>query len=281
MNPNEVSTDIAILEQHNMNVQQIEDQYGDGLPYDYNRLVAKGQGVAQLAYQSMQELGRICLRIKAHEPHGKYEQALEMMSVSKGDAWFAVQAVVKIGEVPEVSPVKLLGKRKLRSILQLDAPTIKTYLEGGDLESIPHDAVAAMSSRALETEVRNLREERKKLNEEHEKQLAAIEEVVRKKESKISELEMEVAGRQPPTKEQVAEGELNEIRKEILQQLSVANGAVNRLRELADKAQKVDGVNVDQLDHLVEQVSDIYGLLSDNWEDFNQDMENIRPAREA
>lgn len=279
MNPNEVSTEIAELEQHNLTVKQVEELYGDGLPYDYNRLIAEGKGHARQAYQAMQELGKICLRIKAHEPRGKYQQALEMMSVARGDAWFASQSVIKLGEIPNDSPVNHFGKRQVRAILTLDGPTIKTYLEGGDLGAIPHDDVEKMSSRELEEEVRKLRAERKKQDEEHVKQIEAVENVVRKKESKISELEMELAGKQPPTKEELAEQSLKEIRKQMIIRFSSMNAELDELNRLLARAQKTEGVTVDQLDSLADGVGEFYSLFDDKYQDFNQDMENIRPMK--
>ena len=279
MNPKEISTDIMVLEQQNLTVKQVEDLYGDGLPYDYNRLIEVGRVAARNVYQSMLDLGKACMRIAVHETKGKYEEALERMGTSHSDGWFARQAVLKIGDVDESSPVNFLGKRKVRSVLQLDAPTIKTYLEGGDLGAIPHDDVEKMSSRELEEEVRKLRAERKKQDEEHAKQIEAVENVVRKKESKISELEMEVAGKQPPTKEELAEQSLKEIRKQMIIRFSSMNAELDELSRLLARAQELEGVTVDQLDSLSDGVGEFYSLFDDKYQDFNQDMENIRPMR--
>ena len=279
MNPKEISTDIMVLEQQNLTIKQVEDLYGDGLPYDYNRLIEVGRVAARNVYQSMLDLGKACMRIAVHETKGKYEEALERMGTSHSDGWFARQAVLKIGDVDESSPVNFLGKRKVRSVLQLDAPTIKTYLEGGDLGAIPHDDVEKMSSRELEEEVRKLRAERKKQDEEHAKQIEAVENVVRKKESKISELEMEVAGKQPPTKEELAEQSLKEIRKQMIIRFSSMNAELDELNRLLARAQELEGVTVDQLDSLADGVGEFYSLFDDKYQDFNQDMENIRPMK--
>lgn len=279
MNPKEISTDIMVLEQQNLTIKQVEDLYGDGLPYDYNRLIEVGRVAARNVYQSMLDLGKACMRIAVHETKGKYEEALERMGTSHSDGWFARQAVLKIGDVDESSPVNFLGKRKVRSVLQLDAPTIKTYLEGGDLGAIPHDDVEKMSSRELEEEVRKLRAERKKQDEEHAKQIEAVENVVRKKESKISELEMEVAGKQPPTKEELAEQSLKEIRKQMIIRFSSMNAELDELNRLLARAQETEGVTVDQLDSLSDGVGEFYSLFDDKYQDFNQDMENIRPMK--
>lgn len=116
MSNKEISKDIVALEQHNLTVKQVEDLYGDGLPYDYNRLIETGRVATRNIYQSMLDLGKACMRIAAHETRGKFEEALERMGASHADGWFARQAVLKIGDVSESSPVNFLGKRKIRSV---------------------------------------------------------------------------------------------------------------------------------------------------------------------
>ena len=60
MNPKEISTDIMALEQRNLTVKQVEELYGDGLPYDYNRLVEVGRVAARNVYHY--EIGRASCR---------------------------------------------------------------------------------------------------------------------------------------------------------------------------------------------------------------------------
>ena len=281
MSNKEISKDIVALEQHNLTVKQVEDLYGDGLPYDYNRLIETGRVATRNIYQSMLDLGKACMRIAAHETRGKFEEALERMGASHADGWFARQAVLKIGDVPESSPVNFLGKRKVRSVLQLDKPIIKTYLEGGDLGTIPHDDVEKMSSRQLEEEVRKLREERKQQAEEQQKKVEALEKVVRQKEGKISDMEMELAGRQPPTKEQLAQAKLDELKKELFRQVGGTIHELQQLIALVERAQQIDGVTVEQLDAwaLIEEPEDFFSQVFELAEELNEMIENIRPAK--
>ena len=281
MSNKEISKDIVALEQHNLTVKQVEDLYGDGLPYDYNRLIETGRVATRNIYQSMLDLGKACMRIAAHETRGKFEEALERMGASHADGWFARQAVLKIGDVPESSPVNFLGKRKVRSVLQLDEPIIKTYLEGGDLGTIPHDDVEKMSSRQLEEEVRKLREERKQQDEEQQKKIEALEKVVRQKESKISDMEMELAGRQPPTKEDLAQAKLDELKKDLFRQVGGTIHELQQLIALVERAQQIDGVTVEQLDAwaLIEEPEDFFPQVFELAEELNEMIENIRPAK--
>lgn len=279
MSNKQMSKDIIALEQHNLTVKQVEDLYGDGLPYDYNRLIETGRVATRNIYQSMLDLGKACMRIAAHETKGKFEEALERMGASHADGWFARQAVLKIGDVPESSPVNFLGKRKIRSVLQLDEPIIKTYLEGGDLGTIPHDDVEKMSSRQLEEEVRRLRDDRKQQVDEHQKKIDALEKIVHKKESKISELEMELAGKQPPTKEQLAQAALDELKKKFFLQVGEASHALHSLMLTIIQAQEIPDVNIAQLQGFITLEPE--GLLSsifDYSDTLDEMIENICPA---
>lgn len=280
MSNKEISKDIVALEQHNLTVKQVEELYGDGLPYDYNRLIETGRVATRNIYQSMLDLGKACMRIAAHETRGKFEEALERMGASHADGWFARQAVLKIGDVPESSPVNFLGKRKIRSVLQLDEPIIKTYLEGGDLGTIPHDDVEKMSSRQLEEEVRKLREDRKQQDEDHQKKIEALEKVVRQKEGKISDMEMELAGRQPPTKEDIAQAKLDEKRKPLftaimsgIEDLSVA---IDRVEDIC----RTSDVQLDQLMRLARSFDSEMSLLKEKLDTLDEALNAACPIKE-
>lgn len=280
MSNKEISKDIVALEQHNLTVKQVEELYGDGLPYDYNRLIETGRVATRNIYQSMLDLGKACMRIAAHETRGKFEEALERMGASHADGWFARQAVLKIGDVPESSPVNFLGKRKIRSVLQLDEPIIKTYLEGGDLGTIPHDDVEKMSSRQLEEEVRKLREDRKQQDEDHQKKIEALEKVVRQKEGKISDMEMELAGRQPPTKEDIAQAKLDEKRKPLftaimsgIEDLSVA---IDRVEDIC----RTSDVQLDQLTRLARSFDSEMSLLKEKLDTLDEALNAACPIKE-
>ena len=88
---------------------------------------------------------------------------------------------------------------------------------------------------------------------------------------------MEVAGKQPPTKEELAEQSLKEIRKQMIIRFSSMNAELDELNRLLARAQETEGVTVDQLDSLADGVGELYSLFDDKYQDFNQDMENIRP----
>ena len=187
---------------------------------------------------------------------------------------------MKFGNPQTSADLNILGKEKIRALTVIDDDDARDLVNGEKIEGLGNlDDIAQMSVRELRNSLRQLREEKAKAEEEHAKQLEAVENVVRKKESKISELEMEVAGKQPPTKEELAEQSLKEIRKQMVIRFSSMNAELDELNRLLARAQETEGVTVDQLDSLADGVGEFYSLFDDKYQDFNQDMENIRPMK--
>ena len=101
-----------------------------------------------------------------------------------------------------------------------------------------------------------LREEKKKRKEERDAQEAAISQ----KEKKLNELEMEIRYREPPTKEQLAEAALDELKKKFFLQVGEASHALHNLMLTIIQAQEIPDVNITQLQGFI--TIEPEGLLS-------------------
>ena len=66
----------------------------------------------------------------------------------------------------------------------------------------------------------------------------------------------------------------------MMRELAAANESVRRCIQIVEQAQKIDGVTVDQLTNFSEQCNELYSLLDDNYQNFGQAMEYIRPDRQ-
>lgn len=222
-------------------------------------------------------LGANLRLMKAHLPRGEFEGALENLNVSPRTARYAMAASRKF---PNLQALADFPRATQIALTVLDDEQAAELDETGELKGVgTADEIKEMSYRELQKALRDLKAEKAKLEEEHAKQIEAVENVVRKKESKISELEMEVAGKQPPTKEELAEQSLKEIRKQMIIRFSSMNAELDELNRLLARAQETEGVTVDQLDSLADGVGEFYSLFDDKYQDFNQDMENIRPMK--
>ncbi len=263
----------ALQRKEEINARFLEE----GERYSLNACLEKAKVYQEQMASGMLGLGAQLLLLKVNEGHGNFMAAVEELGLSQTSANYAMSAALKFGNSPTLGN---LGSSKLKALTVLDDKQTQDFVNGEKIEGLgTSDDVAAMTVRELRNALRQLRDEKAKLEEEHAKQVEAVENVVRKKESKISELEMEVAGKQPPTKEELAEQSLKEIRKQMIIRFSSMNAELDELNRLLARAQELEGVTVDQLDSLADGVGEFYSLFDDKYQDFNQDMENIRPMK--
>lgn len=242
-----------------------------GETYNLHVCMEKARMYQDQMASGMLGLGAQLLLMKENEVHGNFMAAIEQLGLSVRSADYAMAAADKFGSSPTLAN---LGSSKLKALTVLDDDSVAHLAEGEEVEGLgTADDIAKMS-------VRELRAALRKEKQERQEERTALEEVVRKKESTISELEMEVAGRQPFTKERIADNLLAELRVPIMRELAAANESVRRCIQIVEQAQKIDGVNVDQLTNFSEQCNELFSLLDDNYQNFCQTMEYIRPEKQ-
>lgn len=242
-----------------------------GETYNLHVCMEKARLYQDQMASGMLGLGAQLLLMKENEVHGNFMAAIEQLGLSVRSADYAMAAADKFGNSPTLAN---LGSSKLKALTVLDDDSVAHLAEGEEIEGLgTADDIAKMS-------VRELRAALRKEKQERQEERTALEEVVRKKESTISELEMEAAGRQPFTKERIADNLLAELRIPIMRELAAANESVRRCIQIVEQAQKIDGVNVDQLTNFSEQCNELFSLLDDNYQNFCQTMEYIRPKKQ-
>ena len=156
----------------------------------------------------------------------------------------------------------------------LDDDSIKALEDGGLVEGVGTlDDIERMTVKELKAA---LREEKKKRKEERDAQEMAISQ----KEKKLNELEMELRYREPPTKEQLAQAALDELKKKFFLQVGEASHALHNLMLTIVQAQEIPDVNITQLQGFITLEPE--GLLSsifDYSDTLDEMIENICPAR--
>lgn len=257
---------------HELSIQELDEKYlPDGEQYNLYICMSRAKDAENTAGEALIALGQQLALIKAHESSEQFHAAMENLDISWRTANYAMAAARKFSNSPLGAK---FGRTTLKVLSVLDDEQIAQMEENGYLSGVGSvDEIKQMKRKDLEDALRKEKKER-------EDERIALEEVVRKKESKISELEMEVAGRQPPTKEQLAGQALDDMRKSLVGALSLAKDNLTSARILIANAQETDGVTVEQLDKWIEDASWITSLLDDTYQDLMQDMENIRPARQ-
>ena len=267
-----------VREKKAVSVQEIDSQYlPDGESYNMYLCMSRAKDAIEYTGRAFMELGRQLMLIKAHETSELFHAAIENLGISWRTANYAMSAARKFSNSQALAN---FSRASLIALTVLDDDQAEELNQTGKIDGLgTASEIKEMTYRELQKALQDMRNEKAKLEEEHAKQIEAVENVVRKKESKISELEMEVAGKQPPTKEELAEQSLKEIRKQMIIRFSSMNAELDELNRLLARAQELEGVTVDQLNSLSDGVGEFYSLFDDKYQDFNQDMENIRPMK--
>ena len=258
---------------HELSVQEIDKKYlPDGEQYNLFICMSRAKDAENTAGQAFVALGQQLALIKAHETSEQFHAAMENLDISWRTANYAMAAARKFSNSQLVAN---FTKTKLQVLTVLDDEQIAEMEETGYLPGVGSvDEIKQMPRKDLEDSLRKEKAER-------DKERDALESIIRKKESKISELEMEVAGKQPPTKEELAKSALVEIRKQMMIKFATLNTTLDELNKLLEQAQESDGVTVDMLQSLSDGVAEFYSLFDDKYENFNQDMEYIRPMKKG
>lgn len=247
---------------------------GNGESYNLHICMEKARMYRDQAANGLLGLGAQLILIKNHEEHGNFMAAVDELGLASRSANYAMAAARKFGNSQASANLTGLGKEKIRILTVLDDDEVAQLADGEEVAGLGDvEDIAKMS-------VRELRDALRKEKKERESERIALEEVVRKKESTISALETEVAGRQPPTREQLAGQALDDMRKSLVGALSLAKDNLTSARILIATAQETEGVTVEQLDKWIEDASWITSLLDDTYQDLMQDMESIRPAKQ-
>lgn len=243
----------------------------EGETYNLVVTLSRAKFYRAQAANSFVELGKQILLLKHHEPHGQFLVALEELGLAARSAQYAMTAAQKFSNTQSTA---YLGSEKVRALTVLDDDSIKTLEEGGDIAGIGTlDDIERMTVKELKTA---LREEKKKRKEERDAQEAAISQ----KEKKLNELEMELRYREPPTKEQLAQAALDELKKKFFLQVGEASHALHSLMLTIVQAQEIPDVNITQLQGFI--TIEPEGLLSsifDYSDTLDEMIENICPAR--
>lgn len=255
-----------------LTIAEIDKTYlEDGEVYNLKIVMDKARFYQNQAANALIDLGKQIILLKAHEPHGQFLAALEDLGMAERSARYAMAAAQKFSNRQSTA---VLGNEKIRALTVLDDDSIKTLEDGGELAGIGTlDDIEKMTVKELKSA---LRAEKQKRKEEREAQEAAISQ----KEQKLNELEMELRYREPPTKEQLAQAELDELKKKLFVQIGEASHAMHCLMQTIEAAQKIPNVNITQLQGFIDIEPD--GFLSsifDYSDTLDEMIENIRPDK--
>ena len=268
------SVEIVAVEKMHETIELVERLYSDGMPYEIDRIENEVRFYQDQAGQSLLEMGKRFIRIKAHEEHGRFMRALENVGISQRGANYAMAAARKFSNSQTFAN---LGQSKQIVLTVLDEKDIETLEDGGDIAGMTLDDIDRMTTRELRE---NLRKEKEKVNKEKEARKndrEVQEKAIAQKEAKINELDQQLRYQQPPTKEQIAVAELAKLNDGYIDALVSAMGAMRRAVTVLGWAQCTPGVNAQILNEWVDNYNDQMQLLNGVHAELTDTIDNLHP----
>jgi hypothetical protein len=265
--PNDEKALVA-MEKMAVDIQKARELYGDGEPFDEERVLDCIVFKAEQSSKALEDLGKYCLWLKEEVGHGRFLAGLKRRNLNSTAANWAMLMYEKFGS--NSAHVQNLGVRRARVLAVFSKEEINTYAEGGPLGSIPHDDVSDMPIQELEAEVRKLREKVKRVED-------VAKEKLRQKDEQITKLEFEIEKRQPPTKEQIAIAGLAELDKGYFSELTAAMAAMRKATEILNQAQCVPGVNGQILNEWINKYNEEMVLLNGVHEELTGMIDDLHP----
>ena len=257
------------IEDRRLSIQEVEEHFGDGQPYERLRLVNEVRFYQQQMGESLVETGKRLIRIKTNEGHGDFLQILDSLGMAARSAQYAMTAAHKFGNAPTLA---YLGDSKIKALTVLDDDSIQTLEDGGEVKGVTLDDVEKMSVRELRAALRKERDTRKK-------QKTAQEDAIAKKEEKINELEQELRYRDPPTKEQIAAAALEPLKKKLFEKVLLVQFYLDEAVKVVVQAQKVEGATFPLLQEWGKAHYEQLAPIGDLFEELDQALNNCGPDK--
>jgi predicted phage tail protein len=175
--PNDSKTIDLVARQQ---LSQVSAQYGDNLPYSYDRVLNECAFFMEQSAKAAIELGRRLILLKEMEGHGRFVAALEQLGISRSAGHRVMQAALKIANVPTSGHLiqAARSQSKVFELMILDTDDLQALDEGQTVAGITLDDVDRMSVRELRAALRANRED-----------LKAKDAVLSNKNKKLDEME--------------------------------------------------------------------------------------------
>ena len=155
-----LNVNLNTMTEHRLEIMQ---QFGDGLPYERDRIVHETRFYMAQSAEAMLEAGKRLVILKENEPHGDFTNILENdLGLAPQVARRMMQASVKFlgngDDQPKRSALSVLGKTKLYELMVLDDEELDALADGGTVAGATLDDIDRMTSRELKAALREARE---------------------------------------------------------------------------------------------------------------------------
>lgn len=187
--------------------QQVIEQYGDGLPYERERVVTECRFFMASATEAMFEIGKRLILIKESEPHGDFINIVESrLGMTPRTAQRFMLATAKLTSPKLASKTRALahlGKSKLCDLVAEDDDELADLADGGTIAGLKLEDIDRMTSRELRAALREAREDAEAKNK-----------LIADKNEKIDTLDAKLSAAKKRVKAMPPDEEGEELRKE-------------------------------------------------------------------
>jgi hypothetical protein len=173
--PNDERAVVAMDKQQKA-IEKATRLYGDGQPFEEQRVLDCIVFKAERASQELYELGKYCLWYKAAVGHGRFLEGLQQRDINVTAANWAMLMVEKFGD--KFCTVQNLGTRKARMLTTFTKEEIEAFSKGGDLAGIPHDDVFKMTTAELGEEIKKTRQKLERQKAAHKEEVEKLNEII-------------------------------------------------------------------------------------------------------
>lgn len=154
-----LNVSLNAMTEHRLEIMQ---QFGDGLPYERDRIVHETRFYMAQSAEAMLEAGKRLIILKENEPHGEFVEIVRAhLGIEPRIAQKMAQAALKFLSPELESKAKtfsLLGRSKLYELMLEDDEELAQLADGGTVAGLTLDDVDRMSVRELRQSLREARE---------------------------------------------------------------------------------------------------------------------------
>jgi hypothetical protein len=223
----------------------------------------------QLANRSVIEAGKGLIVIKAQEPHGIWLKTLEQIGIPERTARRYMHVARRFGKTANLA---VLPTAKLEALEELDDPTLEKLDAGEDVLGLSLKGIDVMPASEVRKKAIDLEAKLAAEKDRHNKDIKEM-------SAELEVLRLRATGQEPPTKEQLAQGILDPLKKKLFEHLLEAQFHLDEAVSVVAAAQKVEGATFPQLQEWAKTHYEQLAPIGDFFEELDQALVNCGPDR--
>jgi hypothetical protein len=188
----EINRQAAFAQTSNDNARAIATQLGYDGALTVGALEDEIRFYQRRTVEGVLELGKRLLVLKELTPHGEFKDRVALLGIDKRLAEKFMSATLKFSKAETFPLLKVGSQSKLLELLVLDDGEISALESGETVRGLKLDDIDAMSVSELKKVLRNTREDLKKQRADLQSQLESQGNILKKKDDKINELDIEL-----------------------------------------------------------------------------------------